>query len=225
MATQKRPRNSNGYGHSASALSVGCNVQDQEEDRVSTNDFRLLECKADSPDVAPLEAHSVALMSDSCNQPAPFSWDKICQQRRDEIDYSIKITKEQAVANLAGRPVRIYADGIYDMFHSGHARQLMQAKRAFPNVYLIVGVCNDALTLSMKGRTVMNETERYEAVRHCRYVDELLSDAPWSLDEKFLRDRKIDFVAHDDLPYGSAGEEDIYKWLKVVQILHMNKIT
>lgn len=158
---------------------------------------------------------SEALWGMSCSRPAPFTDDELCQRRRNAVDYSVKVTKEMAAAGRTGRPVRIYADGIYDMFHSGHARQLMQAKCMFDNVYLIVGVCNDALTYKMKGRTVMNEAERYEAIRHCRYVDELVPNAPWSYDEQFLQKHKIDFVAHDDLPYGAGSEEDIYKWLKV----------
>ncbi|XP_036367177.1 choline-phosphate cytidylyltransferase B isoform X2 [Octopus sinensis] len=150
---------------------------------------------------------------DSSPGAAPFHYDEIATQERDACDYSIKITYEMALAGQ-GRRVRVYADGIYDMFHSGHARQLMQAKMAFPNSYLLIGVCNEELTHLMKGRTVMDEFERYEAVRHCRYVDELITDAPWTITDDFLEKHKIDFVAHDDLPYAAVNSEDVYKDIK-----------
>lgn len=66
----------------------------------------------------------------------------------------------------------------------------------------------------MKGRTVLDEEDRYNAVRHCRYVDEVLRNAPWEYTDQFLNTNKIDFVAHDDIPYASEGTDDVYGPLK-----------
>nr|XP_046267578.1 choline-phosphate cytidylyltransferase B-like [Scatophagus argus] len=144
-------------------------------------------------------------------EPAPFAKSTGYES---EIPHE-KLTIAQARRGTpAHRPVRVYADGIFDLFHSGHARALMQAKNVFPNTHLIVGVCSDELTHKYKGYTVMTEDERYDALRHCRYVDEVVRDAPWSLTPEFLKKHKIDFVAHDDIPYTSAGSEDVYKHIK-----------
>lgn len=64
------------------------------------------------------------------------------------------------------------------------------------HVYIIVflfffTVCSDALTHKLKGFTVMNEDERYDAVSHCRYVDEVVRDAPWTLTPEFLAKHRV----------------------------------
>ncbi|KAG4421868.1 hypothetical protein IFR04_004980 [Cadophora malorum] len=114
----------------------------------------------------------------------------------------------------AGRAVRVYADGVFDLFHLGHMRQLEQAKKAFPDVYLLVGVTGDKETHKRKGLTVLSGQERAETVRHCKWVDEVIEDCPWIVTPKFLEEHKIDYVAHDDLPYGADEGDDIYKPIK-----------
>ncbi|KAL0545903.1 hypothetical protein IC582_015800 [Cucumis melo] len=116
------------------------------------------------------------------------------------------------------RPVRVYADGIYDLFHFGHARSLEQAKKSFPNTFLLVGCCNDETTHKFKGKTVMTEAERYESLRHCKWVDEVIPDAPWVISQEFIDKHKIDFVAHDSLPYADASGagKDVYEFVKKI---------
>lgn len=93
-------------------------------------------------------------------------------------------------------------------------RQLEQAKKAFPNTHLLVGVTGDYETHMRKGLTVLSGAERAETLRHCKWVDEVIEDCPWVVSPAFLDEHKIDYVAHDDLPYGAAEGDDIYAPIK-----------
>lgn len=61
-------------------------------------------------------------------KPAPFSYEEDAVQERERCDYRVKITYDMAKSGNTPRRVRVYADGIYDLFHQGHARQLLQVR-------------------------------------------------------------------------------------------------
>jgi len=117
-------------------------------------------------------------------------------------------------------------------FHS-HALQLRQAKLSFPSTRLLVGVCSDELVREHKSNAVMNHQERCvttglaldcplkslrhgrcENVRHCKWADEVIPEAPWIITPEFLEKYKIDYVAHDEDPYAAAGHDDVYNPVK-----------
>lgn len=43
---------------------------------------------------------------------------------------------------------------------------------------------------------------------------QIVRDAPWEYTEEFLDKHKIDFVAHDDIPYITYDCDDAYAWIK-----------
>lgn len=94
--------------------------------------------------------------------------------------------------------------------------QLRQCKLMFPSVHLLVGVCSSSLVRAHKSHPVLSSQERYESVRHVRWVDEVVEDAPWQVDQDFIDKWAIDYVAHDEEPYASAGKEDVYAYAKSI---------
>lgn len=48
-----------------------------------------------------------------------------------------------------------------------------------------------------------------------RWVDEIITGAPWVITEEFINLHKIDFVAHDALPYSDASGQaaDVYDFV------------
>jgi len=110
--------------------------------------------------------------------------------------------------------IRLYVDGVFDMFHFGHARYILQAKNMFPDCWVIAGVASGVTTNELKGHTVFSEAERCESVRQCRYVDEVICPAPWVITEDFLAQNRIDFVVQNGAPYPMGDIADIYAPLK-----------
>ncbi|ETW32931.1 choline-phosphate cytidylyltransferase, partial [Plasmodium falciparum Tanzania (2000708)] len=80
-----------------------------------------------------------------------------------------KVHNSQDDMDNEEKSIRIYADGVYDLLHLGHMKQLEQAKHVDKNVTLIVGVTGDNETRKFKGQIVQTLEERTETLKHIRW--------------------------------------------------------
>ncbi|EEY66711.1 ethanolamine-phosphate cytidylyltransferase, putative [Phytophthora infestans T30-4] len=90
----------------------------------------------------------------------------------------------------------VYIDGAFDMFHAGHVEILRLAKQQ--GSYLIVGVHNDSVVNAHRGLNypIMNLHERVLSVLGCKYVDDVLIDAPWQVTPEMIASLNISVVVH-----------------------------
>ncbi|KYQ94250.1 phosphoethanolamine-cytidyltransferase [Tieghemostelium lacteum] len=110
------------------------------------------------------------------------------------------------------KPIRVYVDGCFDLMHFGHANALRQAKEL--GDVLVVGVHTDEEITKNKGPPVMNEQERYKAVKACKWADEVAEGAPYTATVEFLEQVNCDFCVHgEDISVGADGK-DVYETIK-----------
>jgi len=92
--------------------------------------------------------------------------------------------------------VRVYVDMVADLFHWGHIEFLKKARAA--GDYLLVGINSDDVLVSYKHRPILTMEERVACVAGCRYVDEVLPNAPFRVDRAWIDKHDIDLVVHGD---------------------------
>ena len=92
--------------------------------------------------------------------------------------------------------IRVYADMVADLFHRGHLEFLRKASSM--GDHLIVGVNGDYEAAKVKRKPILTIEERVSVIEGCKYVDEVLPNAPWIINADWIAQHKIDIVVHGD---------------------------
>lgn len=90
----------------------------------------------------------------------------------------------------------VYVDGAFDLFNIGHVAFLEKAKAE--GDYLIVGLHTDQVVNGRLGSNypLMNLHERVLSVLACKYVNEVVIGAPYTVTKELLDHFKVDMVLH-----------------------------
>mmetsp|Transcript_13572 Transcript_13572/g.20372 ORF Transcript_13572/g.20372 Transcript_13572/m.20372 type:complete len:160 (+) Transcript_13572:152-631(+) len=118
------------------------------------------------------------------------------------------------------RLLRVYADGVFDMFHLGHMSYLKRVRAQFSEpIHLVVGVCSDETVEMYKRRPVLSYEIRVQTILMSGFADEVV-EAPLRADAEFIERNQIDFVTHGS----DWTEESVEKYYGDAKRLNKLKI-
>ena len=89
-------------------------------------------------------------------------------------------------------PVRVLCNGVWDMFHTGHANAWLQAKLCTgapgQDVSIVVALHDSEDVRDKKGRpTIFDDAERRLMANGCKWVDETVPNVPYdTITEKLM---------------------------------------
>lgn len=115
----------------------------------------------------------------------------------------------------------VYVDGAFDLFHVGHVSFLEKA--ASLGDYVIVGLHTDREVNRCRGSNypIMNLHERVLSVLACKFVNECVIGAPYTVTADVLDHFKVDIVAHGSTEViPCADGSDPYAVSVLIQLNH-----
>ena len=93
--------------------------------------------------------------------------------------------------------MRIYCDGIFDLFHKGHLQHFQKIHTFFSEeIQLVVGVISDEMTIKYKRKPVFNEIQRCKIINSLELVNEAFITDLMIINEDFISKYNIDYVIH-----------------------------
>ncbi len=115
------------------------------------------------------------------------------------------------------KEIRLFMDGAFDMMHYGHMNAFRLARSL--GTHLIVGINSDSSITQCKGPPLLNHTERLTMVQSCKFVDEIIINCPYIMNEEYvnyiLTEYDVDYIIHGDDPCIVDGK-DVYETAKKV---------
>ena len=103
--------------------------------------------------------------------------------------------------------MRVYMDGVFDLFHRGHLEAIKKVRNdAGIDGTVIIGVVSDMDANSYKRWPIIKEDDRVEIISNIKDVDEVIFPCPMSVTKEFIDKHQIDLVVH-----GFADDNDFNK--------------